>query len=86
MQRSVLLSLAGLMACGAALAATPGRPPITSVSHLAVYAGDAPRRHGWNGRYGWNGRHDVIGFRPQNMRPAARSNEPCSGPFCFSLP
>jgi len=40
MRISACLSLAGLMACGAALAATPVRPPITSVSHLSVYAGD----------------------------------------------
>jgi catechol 2,3-dioxygenase-like lactoylglutathione lyase family enzyme len=43
MRKSALLYLAGLMACGAAVAATPGRPAITSVSHLAVYAGDAAR-------------------------------------------
>jgi catechol 2,3-dioxygenase-like lactoylglutathione lyase family enzyme len=35
--------LAALGACGVALAASPSRPPITSVSHLAVYAGDAAK-------------------------------------------
>jgi len=34
------LIVCGAVVCGAAHAATPGRPPITSVSHLAVYAGD----------------------------------------------
>ena len=38
-----LLCLAGLGGCGAALAATPVRPSITSVSHLAVYAGDSAK-------------------------------------------
>jgi hypothetical protein len=41
MRKLALLCLAGLGACGVALAAVPVRPPITSVSHLAVYAGDA---------------------------------------------
>jgi catechol 2,3-dioxygenase-like lactoylglutathione lyase family enzyme len=43
MRRSAFLSLAGLLACGAAFAATPARPPITSVSHLSVYASDAAK-------------------------------------------
>jgi catechol 2,3-dioxygenase-like lactoylglutathione lyase family enzyme len=38
-----LLCLAGLGGCGAALAATPVRPPITSVSHLAVYIDDVAK-------------------------------------------
>ena len=46
MRQGAVISLIGLMACSAAVsdvawAATPVRPPITSVSHLAVYAGDA---------------------------------------------
>ena len=40
MKTSLLFSLAALLACGSALAATPARPPITSVSHLSVYDGD----------------------------------------------
>ena len=41
--RTVAL-FSAMAACGAALAATaPARPPITSVSHLAVYAGDAAK-------------------------------------------
>lgn len=43
MRKVVLLSVAGLAAGGAALAATPARPPITSVSHLAVYVSDAAK-------------------------------------------
>ena len=48
MRQGAVTSLIGLMACGAAVsdvacAATPARPPITSVSHLAVYAGDATK-------------------------------------------
>ena len=39
-KRSMFLVMA---ASGAALAAAPARPPITSVSHLAVYAADAAR-------------------------------------------
>jgi catechol 2,3-dioxygenase-like lactoylglutathione lyase family enzyme len=41
-----IIALAGLAMLGAfsaALAQTPARPPITSVSHLAVYAGDAAK-------------------------------------------
>lgn len=41
MRKITLACLAGLSS--AALAATPARPPITSVSHLAVYAGDAAK-------------------------------------------
>jgi len=41
--RKVATLLVGLAVCGAALAATPARPPITSVSHLAVYASDAAK-------------------------------------------
>jgi catechol 2,3-dioxygenase-like lactoylglutathione lyase family enzyme len=41
MRQGVVFPLIGLVACGAAHAATPTRPPITSVSHLAVYAADA---------------------------------------------
>ena len=42
MKRLAVLFLAGAAISGAALAATePARPPITSVSHLSVYAGDA---------------------------------------------
>ena len=37
------ICFAGLGACSAALAATPARPPITSVSHLAVYASDVAK-------------------------------------------
>jgi len=36
-------ALAGVMACGTALAATPVRPPLTSVSHLSVYNGDTAK-------------------------------------------
>jgi len=43
MRQVGLFSLIGLMTAGAALAATPARPPITSVSHLAVYASDAAK-------------------------------------------
>lgn len=43
MRQGAVFSLIGLIACGAAHAATPARPPITSVSHLAVYAGDVAR-------------------------------------------
>ena len=38
MRAFAVLSLAGIMACGGALAVTPMRPPITSVSHLSVFA------------------------------------------------
>jgi len=41
--RNFTVLLAGLMASGAAMAATPARPPITSVSHLSVYVGDAAK-------------------------------------------
>ena len=43
MRQGLVFSLIGLMASGTAFAATAGRPPITSVSHLAVYAGDAAK-------------------------------------------
>src|SRR5689334_2744428 len=43
MRQGVAFSVIGLMACSAAYAATAGRPPITSVSHLAVYAADAAK-------------------------------------------
>ena len=43
MRTGAFLCLAGLCASGAALAADAARPPITSVSHLAVYAGDAAK-------------------------------------------
>ena len=43
MKTSAALSLAGVMICGTALAAAPVRPPLTSVSHLAVYDGDAAK-------------------------------------------
>jgi catechol 2,3-dioxygenase-like lactoylglutathione lyase family enzyme len=43
MRQGAVFSLIGLIACGVAHAATPARPPITSVSHLAVYAGDAAK-------------------------------------------
>jgi catechol 2,3-dioxygenase-like lactoylglutathione lyase family enzyme len=48
MRLGAIFSLIGLMICGtavsdAAWAATPARPPITSVSHLAVYAADAAK-------------------------------------------
>src|SRR4051812_16984252 len=42
MQRAGIV-LVGLLACGSALAAPAMRPPLTSVSHLAVYAADAAR-------------------------------------------
>lgn len=47
MRRVVLFCLAGLATCGMAMAATPVRPPITSVSHLSVYAGDAAKAEGF---------------------------------------
>src|SRR5678815_1671482 len=40
MRLSAFLSVAGLVVCGSALAATAVRPPITSVSHLSVYTSD----------------------------------------------
>src|SRR5690349_2745888 len=43
MRQGAVFSVVGLIACGAALAATPTRPPITSVSHLSVYAADAAK-------------------------------------------
>ncbi len=43
MRTVALVCLAGLWTCGGAFAAGPARPPITSVSHLAVYAGDADK-------------------------------------------
>jgi len=43
MRTVALVCLAGLWTCSGALAAGPVRPPITSVSHLAVYAGDAAK-------------------------------------------
>jgi catechol 2,3-dioxygenase-like lactoylglutathione lyase family enzyme len=43
MRQGVVFSLIGLIAGGAAHAAESERPPITSVSHLAVYAGDAAK-------------------------------------------
>ncbi len=43
MRTVALVCLAGLWTCSGALAAGPVRPPITSVSHLAVYAGDATK-------------------------------------------
>ena len=41
MRKSVLLALFGVVFCGAAAAQV--RPPITSVSHLSVYASDAAK-------------------------------------------
>jgi catechol 2,3-dioxygenase-like lactoylglutathione lyase family enzyme len=43
MRGQFFLSVGMMLACGAVLAATPGRPPITSVSHLSVYASDAAK-------------------------------------------
>ncbi len=43
MRRIAIYSLAGAMVSGTAMAATPARPPITSVSHLSVYDGDAAK-------------------------------------------
>ncbi len=43
MRKVALLCAAGLVASGAALAADAARPPITSVSHLAIYAADAAK-------------------------------------------
>ena len=43
MRTVALVCLTGLWTCCGALAAGPARPPITSVSHLAVYAGDAAK-------------------------------------------
>ena len=40
MKRTLAFALTILAACGAAHAAAPTRPPIVSVSHLAVYAAD----------------------------------------------
>jgi len=43
MRKVLFLCVAGLGASSAALAADAARPPITSVSHLAVYAADAAK-------------------------------------------
>jgi catechol 2,3-dioxygenase-like lactoylglutathione lyase family enzyme len=43
MRLGAVFSLISLMICGTAHAATPLRPPITSVSHLAVYASDSAK-------------------------------------------
>jgi hypothetical protein len=44
MRKSTLFPLACVLAGSAAMAAAPpARPPITSVSHLSVYAGDAAK-------------------------------------------
>jgi catechol 2,3-dioxygenase-like lactoylglutathione lyase family enzyme len=43
MRQGVVFCVIGLMVCGAANAAAPARPPITSVSHLAVYAADTAK-------------------------------------------
>ena len=40
MRRRLFAGILGLIGTGAAIAAAPSRPPLTSVSHLAVYAAD----------------------------------------------
>jgi len=43
MRRQLFAGFLGLIAPGIAMAAAPSRPPLTSVSHLAVYAADAAK-------------------------------------------
>ena len=40
MRRRLFAGILGLIGAGAAIAGAPSRPPLTSVSHLAVYAAD----------------------------------------------
>ena len=65
---NAVIRLAGMltMSSGVALAATPARPPITGVSHIAVYASDPVKSE----RFYTHDLGGVKGEDPENPRGA----------------
>ena len=66
MKRAMACAVMILAGCGVARAATPTRPPIVSVSHLAVYAADLAKSEAFYG-------HDLGGVKrpdPEDPRGA----------------